>query len=100
MANYVAGLLGFNFSVALIMFAIIIFSLRKKRAVTALKGFAIFAIGWLGGTFVVFVFHVLFRLAGTIVQAGQLEAPVSILVITPVMYAAFRKFSEAKTPAP
>ena len=94
--TYLLGLLAFNFVFALVMFAIIVYSRRKEREVTPLRGLAIFSIGWLAGSILVFVFHLLFALSGTEVQGGPFETPVSIVVILSVMYAAFAWLSEAR----
>jgi hypothetical protein len=94
--TYFLGLFAFNFVFALAMFAIIVYSRRKEREVTPLKGLAIFSIGWLAGSLLVFVFHLLFALGGTEVQGGPFEAPVSMVVVLSVMYAAFEWLSEAR----
>lgn len=94
--TYFLGLLAFNFVFALAMFAIIVYSRRKEREVTPLRGLTIFSIGWLAGSLLVFVFHLLFALGGTEVQGGSFETPMSIIVILSVMYAAFGWLSEAR----
>lgn len=98
--NDVLGPLASSFGVALVMFAIIAYSRRKERQVTPLRGLAIFSIGWLVGSLLVFVFLLLFSLTGTEVRGGQLETPVSIVLILSVMYAAFGWLSEARAGAP
>ncbi len=45
--TYLLRLLGFDFVISLVMFAIILYSRRKEREVTSLRGLAIFLIGWL-----------------------------------------------------
>ena len=96
LTTYFLGLLAFNFVFAVVMFAIIVYSRRKEREVTPLRGLAIFSVGWLAGSFLVYVFHPLFALGGTEVQGGSLETPVSIVVILSVMYAAFGWLSQPR----
>jgi len=96
LTTYFLGLLAFNFVFALVMFAIIVYTRRKEREVTPLRGLAIFSIGWLAGSLLVFVFHLLFALGGTQVQGGPFETPASIVVILSVMYAVFEWLSEAR----
>ena len=95
MITYFLGLLAFNFAVALVMFAIIVYSRRKARSVTPLKGLAVFSIGWVAGSFLVLVVHLLFALGGTEVGGGPFETLVSIIVVLSVMHAAFGWLSEA-----
>ena len=94
--TYCVHLLSFSFGISLFIFAIIIFARRKERAVTPLKGLAIFSIGWLASTFVVGVIHLSFAYFGTTLQGGELEAPVSIVIVMSVMYVVFNWLSEAR----
>ena len=93
---YVVRFLGVNSGVALVMFAIIVYSRRKEREVTPFRGLAIFLIGWLAGSLLVFVLHILCALGGTKVEGGSLEGAVSFVVILSVMYAGFGWLSEAR----
>ena len=98
--TYVLRLLAYNCGVAFLMFAIIVYARRKEREVTSLRGLAIFLIGWLVGSLLVFVVHLLFSLGGTEVRGGPLDSPVSFVIILSVMYATFGWLSEARVAGP
>ena len=89
-----------NLGYAVVTFAIIAFSRRKKRQFTPLRGLAIFTIGWLGGCLLIFAFLLLFAVVGSELLAGQLESQISILVSLAVMYAAFERLSQARFAGP
>ena len=93
---YFAGLLARNLAFALFLFAIVVFSRRKDRSVTPVRGLLVFLISWLGGSAACFLILLLFAATGTQVEGGQLEMPVAILVILPIAYASYTWLSEAK----
>lgn len=93
---YFVGLLAHNLIFAFVLFAIVVFSRRKDRVVTPLRGLFVFLMAWLGGSVAVFLVHLLFTLSGTQVEGGQLETPIAILVILPIAYAAHNWLSRAK----
>ena len=95
-AMYFLGTLAFNLFTAFFMFAIIVFSRRKEREITPLKGTAVFLIGWLGGSILVFVFELLFALTGANVDGEQLKSGIAIIMILSVMYAAFSWLSKSR----
>jgi hypothetical protein len=88
LATYITNLLVYNLAIAFMLFAIVVFSCRKERSVTPLRGLFVFLIAWLGGTVLVFVFHLLFAVGGTEVRGGQLEMPIAIVTILAIAYAA------------
>ena len=94
--TYITGLLAYNLASAFLLFAIVVFSRRKERLVTPLRGLFVFLIAWLGGTVLIFLVHLLFAVGGTQVEGGQLEMPIAILVILPIAYAAHTWLSQAK----
>ena len=96
MATYFGGLLAYNLFSAFLLSAIVVFSRRKERSVTPLRGLFVFLIAWLVGTALVFLVHLVFKLGGTRIEGGQLETPIAILVILPIAYGAHTWLSQAK----
>jgi hypothetical protein len=88
--------LAYSFVIAFMMFAIIVYSRRKERAITSLKGFLVFLLGWLGGAILAFVFELLFALSGANVDSEGLKSGISIIMILSATYAAFSWLSEKK----
>lgn len=48
--TYFLGTLAYNLFMAIVIFAIIVYSRRKERAISPLMGIAVFSIGWLAGS--------------------------------------------------
>ena len=79
---------------AFVLCAIVVFSRRKERSVTLLKGVFVFLIAWLGGTIGVLLMHTLFAAGGIQVAGGQLETPIAVLVVLPMAFAAYNWLSQ------
>ncbi len=87
--TYFIGVLAFNVAAALAAFGIVFWSRRRELVLTPLRGLAVLGVGWLGGSLIVVVFHVLFTHAGFNYREGSLEFIVSLCVLSAVMYPLF-----------
>ncbi len=94
LATYFLNTLAFNVAMSVITFAAVWASRRKGRELTFLRGTAVLLIGWIIGSILVFIVHLLFSIGGqrsttmsSIPGDGPLEGPISILVLILVMYA-------------
>ncbi len=97
LATYFLNTLAFNVAISVITFAAVWASRRKGRELTFLRGTAVLLIGWVISSILVLIVHLLFAIGGTEVQGGQLETPISILVVISVMYAVFGWLSKKRT---
>ena len=97
LATYFLNTLAFNVAISVITFAAVWASRRKRRELTFLRGTAVLLIGWVIGSILVLIVHLLFSIGGTEVQGGPLETPISILVVISVMYAVFGLLSKKRT---
>ena len=95
--NNVLGILAFNVSISVITFAVVWASRRKERELTFLRGTAVLLIGWVIGSILILLFHLLFSIGGTEVRDGPLESPISILLLISAMYAVFSWLSKKRT---
>src|SRR6266487_2194327 len=93
LANY---FLAFNVPIAVITFAAVWASRRKKRELTFLRGTAVLLLGWVIGSILIFIVHLLFSISGIEVRDGSLEGPISILVMISVMYAVHARLSKKR----
>jgi hypothetical protein len=96
LSTYFLGVVAYCLAFALFLFAIVVFSRRKERSVTPIRGLCVFLVAWLGGSIAVFLIHLLFAAAGTPVEGGALETPIAILTILPIVYSAHSWLSQAK----
>lgn len=96
LATYFLNTLAFNVAISVIIFAAVWASKRKGRELTFLRGAAVLLIGWVIGSILVLIVHLLFSIGGTEVRDGPLEAPISILVVISVVYAAYSLLSKKR----
>ena len=97
LATYFFNTLAFNVAISVITFAVVWVSRWKGRELTFLRGMTVLLVGWVIGSILVFILHLLFSIGGTEVRDGPLEAPISILVVISVMYAVFGWLSKKRT---
>jgi len=96
LATYFLNTLAFNVAISVIIFAAVWASRRKGRELTFLRGTAVLLIGWVIGSILVLIVHLLFSIGGTELRDGPLEGPISILVVISVMYAVFGWLSKKR----
>ncbi len=94
---YFVSLFAHNLPIALIIFAALIFSRRKTLSITALRAAYVFLIGWLGGSILVFLMHLILGMAGTQVGDDPLDGLLAIIGILPIMYPSQTLFSQTKS---
>lgn len=97
LATYFLNTLAFNAAIAVITFAAVWVSRRKGRELTLLRGTAVLLIGWVIGSILVLIVHLLLSIGGTEIRDGPLEGSLSILVVISVMYAVYSWLSKKRT---
>ncbi len=97
LATYFLYTLAFNVAISVIAFAAIWASMRKGRELTFLRGTAVLLIGWVIGSILILIVHLLFSIGGTALRDGPLESPISVLVVISVMYMVYGWLSEKRT---
>lgn len=96
LVTYFLSTLAFNAAISLITFAAVWASRRKKRELTFLRGTVVLLGGWVIGSILVFIVHLLLSIGGTEVRDGPLEGPISLLVTILVVYAAYGWLSKIR----
>lgn len=97
LATYFVNTLAFNAAISVITFAAVLASGRKGSELTFLRGAAVLLIGWVIGSILVLIVHLLLSIGGTEVRDGPLEGSISILVMISVMYAVYSWLSKKRT---
>ena len=97
LATYFSITLLYNVGTAVITFAVVWASRRKKRQLTFLRGTAVLMLGWVIGSISVFIVHLLLSIGSIEVRDGPLEGPISLLVVLLVMFAVHAWLSKKRT---
>jgi hypothetical protein len=92
---YFASLFAFNLATALIVVACVVVVRRKQLSVTPIRGLLVFLIAWLGGSVFIFLIHLMFSMTGTLVGDRDIDGPLAMLVILPIVLMAHTRLSQA-----
>lgn len=94
---YFVSLFAHNLPIALIIFGALVFSRRKTLSITALRALYVFLIGWLGGSVLVFLMHLILGMTGNQVGNDPLDGLLALIGILPLMYTAQTRLSQVKS---
>ena len=95
---YFFGVLAFNITASVVSFGVAYFSHRNRRAISWLRGIAVLLIGWVLGSAIVFLVHLLLAPFGIRVESTDiLETAIAFIVLLPVMFFLYQLFSRALT---
>lgn len=88
------GVLAFNVTASVIAFAIAFGSRRKEYPIGWLRGGMVFIAGWLAGSVIVFLLHmIMYSVSGIVIpemNSSSLEFILALGVLLPVMFLLFR----------
>jgi len=84
---YFTGILAYNITASLVAFAVAFASRRKRYPIGWLRGAAVLILGWILGSGVVFVVHILSSLGGIEIEdTVPWETVIALGVLFPVMF--------------